>query len=124
MSNQDKPYSDPVDYFLSVVGGRWKLIIIYLLSREEVMRYSQLKRRLKGISDKMLSTQLKELERDNIIIRKQYEQIPPKVEYQLSEKGSSLLPIISSMYKWGKENINTEWVGLFNHSNNQDKGSS
>lgn len=109
---EHKQYSDPMDYFLSVTGGRWKLIIIFSLSRAEsgVLRYGQLKRCLNGVTDKMLSTQLKELEQDGILLRKQYEQIPPKVEYRLTEKGRSLLPIIHSMHRWGYEVMRSEHI--------------
>lgn len=68
------------------------------------MRYSELKRNLTPITHKMLSTQLKELEEDGIIIRKEYPQVPPKVEYSLSEKGISFIPIIDAMCDWGKIN--------------------
>ena len=68
------------------------------------MNYSELKRNLTPITHKMLSTQLKELEEDGIIIRKEYPQVPPKVEYSLSEKGISFIPIINAMCDWGKIN--------------------
>ncbi len=94
----------PIEYTLSVIGGQWKLLILYLLSINDVMRYGELKKSLTGITDKMLSTRLKELEEEGIIIRKQYNQIPPKVEYRLSEKGQSLLPILKVLHEWGERN--------------------
>ena len=69
-----------------------------------MLRYSELKRNLTPITHKMLSTQLKELEEDGIVIRKEYPQVPPKVEYSLSEKGISFIPIINAMCDWGKIN--------------------
>ena len=95
----------PFEYAMSLIGGKWKLNILFWLWRAEVMRYSQLKRNLTGITHKMLSTQLKELQQENIIERHEYPQVPPKVEYYLTSKGESLIPIVMSMCAWGKENI-------------------
>lgn len=96
---------NPVEYTLSVISNKWKILIIYCLLRNEVMRYSELKRNLNGVTHKMLSLGLKQLEQDKIIIRKQYDQIPPKVEYRISNKGRSLAPIISALCNWGTENM-------------------
>lgn len=78
-----------------------KLIVLYWLEEYQVMRYSEIKRALGNITHKMLSETLKEMESDDLIIRKEYPQVPPKVEYRLSEKGNSLIPIIDAMCKWG-----------------------
>lgn len=91
----------PIEYALSVVGGKWKMIIMFWLSKRDIMRYSELKRSIEGITHKMLSAQLKELEADGVVIRKEYQQIPPKVEYSLSEKGHLLMPCLSELCKWG-----------------------
>ena len=96
---------NPVEYTLSVISNKWKILIIYWLLRNEVMRYSELKRNLNGVTHKMLSLGLKQLEQDKIITRKQYDQIPPKVEYRISNKGRSLAPIISALCNWGTENM-------------------
>lgn len=93
----------PFEYTLSIMGGKWKMRIIYELASESILRYGELKRNIPFITHKMLSTQLKELENDGIIIRKEYPQIPPKVEYSLTEKGEKLVPVINEMCKWGKE---------------------
>ncbi|EXG84559.1 transcriptional regulator, HxlR family [Clostridium sp. ASBs410] len=94
----------PFEYTLSIIGGKWKMRIIYELGCEPILRYGELKRNIPYITYKMLSTQLKELQNDGLITRKEYPQIPPKVEYSLSEKGLSLLPIINEMCKWGRKN--------------------
>lgn len=94
----------PVAYTLSVLGGKWKWLIIYILSEEGTLRYGELRRNLPGITHKMLSQQLKELETDQLIDRKEYHQIPPKVEYSLTEKGQSLVPILDLMCDWGEAN--------------------
>ena len=94
----------PFEYTLPIIGDKWKMIIIYELGYESILRYGELKRNILYITHKMLSTQLKELENNGLINRKEYPQIPPKVEYSLSEKGLSLLPIIDKICKWGREN--------------------
>lgn len=81
-------------YTLSLISGKYKMIILYCLMEFEVVRYNELKRYIRSISHKTLSNSLKELERDQLIIRKEYPQIPPKVEYSLSEKGRSLMAIL------------------------------
>ena len=94
----------PVTYTLSILGGKWKWLIIYLLFEHNILRYGELKKRLLGITHKMLSQQLKELDAANLINRKEYQQIPPKVEYSLSEQGKTLLPRLNLMCEWGRKN--------------------
>jgi len=95
----------PVTYTLSVLGGKWKWLIIYILSEQGTLRYGELKRALAGITHKMLSQQLKELETEQLINRKEYHQIPPKVEYSLTPRGQTLLPILDLMCEWGQTNF-------------------
>lgn len=97
--------SKPFEYTMSLIGGKWKLHILFWLSRNEIMRYNELKKSLNGITHKMLSTQLKELESANLIIRHEYPQVPPKVEYYLSERGKSLMPALHELCKWGVQHI-------------------
>lgn len=94
----------PITYTLSIIGGKWNWLIIYELSAHKILRYGELKRQLHSITHKMLSHQLKELEAEKLIIRKEYHQVPPKVEYSLSEKGKTLIPILDLMCRWGNEN--------------------
>lgn len=89
---------------LSNIGGKHKIIILYWLFEKEVLRYNELKRCIGSISFKSLTNALKELESNGIIIRNEYPQIPPKVEYSLSEKGSTLIPILDQMCTWGELN--------------------
>lgn len=95
----------PIEYTLNAIGGKWKLLILYHLMIDKVKRYGELKKSITGITHKMLSFQLKELENFELINRKEYQQIPPKVEYSLSEKGVTLLPILGMMQEWGEKNI-------------------
>jgi len=93
-----------ITYTLSIFEGKWKWLIIDVLSQEGTLRYGEMKRCLPDITHKMLSQQLKELEKMKLISRKVYRQIPPKVEYSLTKKGTTLLPIIELMCKWGVAN--------------------
>ncbi len=101
---EEKEFKCSIKYTLSKIGGKWKVVVIWHLYEDKVLRYGQLKKILHPITHKMLSTQLKELEAEGFITRKQYQCIPPKVEYSLSEKGKTLMPILHSMHKWGLEN--------------------
>lgn len=92
----------PIENVLNHIGGKWKLIILWHLSSAKVMRYGEIKRALGEVSHKMLSQQLKELERDGFIHREEFHQIPPKVEYSLTELGDSLLPVLRAMSAWGQ----------------------
>ena len=93
----------PVTKCLEIIGGKWKTIIIYLISLE-INRFGQLQRSCKGISKQMLTKQLRELEKDGIINRKIFAEIPPRVEYSVTPKGETLFPILESMKNWGLEN--------------------
>ncbi|OOM78919.1 helix-turn-helix domain-containing protein [Clostridium sp. BL-8] len=95
----------PFAYSMSLIGGKWKMHILFWLWKKEVLRYGELKKSLGQITHKMLSTQLKELQRDNLIVRIEYPQVPPKVEYSLSEKGKTLMPILDSLCHWGSAHI-------------------
>ncbi|MBP2653746.1 MAG: transcriptional regulator [Firmicutes bacterium] len=95
----------PLTYVLSIMGGKWKAIILWHLMNDGVQRYGDLKRGVGAITHKMLSQQLKELVEDKLIHRKEYHQIPPKVEYCLSEKGMTLIPILNAMSQWGEQHM-------------------
>lgn len=88
-------------YTLSLINGKYKMTILYTLMEFKTVRFNEMKRYINAVSDKTLSATLKELERDGLINRMEYPQIPPKVEYSLTETGSSLIPILDSMCEWG-----------------------
>ncbi len=90
-------------YTLSLISGKYKMVVLYTLSTFEVVRFNELKRFIGTISYKTLSATLKELENDKLIIRTEYPQVPPKVEYRLSERGKSLIPILNDMCEWGEQ---------------------
>ncbi len=91
-------------YTLSIIGGKYKMIILYWLGEFEVLRHNALHRLIGKISFKMLSSALKELEAAGLIVRKVYPQMPPKVEYSLSAKGKSLIPMLFDLCEWGDKN--------------------
>ena len=92
-------------YTLSLIGGKYKMILLYWLAEcGPVVRFNELKRGIGTISFKTLSSTLKELEADGLVIRKEYPQIPPKVEYSLSPRGKSLIPVLDTMCEWGENN--------------------
>ena len=91
-------------YTLSLISGKHKMIILYCLLEFEIVRFNELKRYIKNISDKTLSNNLKELEADKLIIRKEYPQIPPKVEYSLSDRGKTLMDVLDQLCIWGENN--------------------
>jgi DNA-binding HxlR family transcriptional regulator len=94
----------PVTATMGLIGGKWKILILYLISND-INRFGKMGMMLKDISKQMLTTQLRELENDGIIEREIYPEIPPRVEYSLTERGKSLLPIIVMMKVWGDEHI-------------------
>lgn len=94
----------PVDATISLIGGKYKAIILWQLS-EDKKRYSELKRLIPKATPKMLTQQLRELERDGLITRTVYPVVPPKVEYNLSNLGQSIVPILDAMCEWGKRYI-------------------
>ncbi len=92
---------------LDLIGGKWKGVILWHLSHK-TLRFSQLKRRLSGITQKMLTQQLRELERDGLIHRKVYAEVPPRVEYSLTDLGHTLQPTLQQMCDWGKTYIDNK----------------
>ncbi len=107
MSNKDQRCSSfgcPVEVALDVLGGKWKGLILYYL-RDKTRRFNELKRLIPGITQRMLTKQLRELEADKIVHREIFQEIPPKVEYSLTNFGLTLTPIIEALQKWGVEYI-------------------
>ncbi len=91
-------------YTLSLINGKYKMTILYTLMEFGVVRFNEMKKYIGGISFKTLSSTLKELERDRLVHREEYPQIPPKVEYSLTGRGKSLIPILDAMCEWGDRN--------------------
>jgi DNA-binding HxlR family transcriptional regulator len=97
----------PLTFALNIIGGKWRLPIIWALSKNGTMRYNELKRNIDGITNMMLTQSLKELELDGIINRKQFMEIPPRVEYSLTDNGEELIPALKALAAWGKKMKNS-----------------
>ena len=96
----DRDIRCPLEYGLEVFGGKWSSRIICVLAAKKVLRYSELRKEMGNITDAVLATALKDLIANEIIVRKSYDEIPPRVEYSLTEKGASVVPILQSICQW------------------------
>jgi DNA-binding HxlR family transcriptional regulator len=103
-SNLDKC---PLTFALNLIGGKWRLPIIWALSKNGTMRYNEIRRDINGITNMMLTQTLKELESYGIIDRKQFMEVPPRVEYSLTNDGESLIPALKVLANWGKQMKNS-----------------
>ncbi|WP_026573302.1 winged helix-turn-helix transcriptional regulator [Bacillus sp. UNC438CL73TsuS30] len=97
-----KTYNCEKELTLGIIGGKWKMLIMWHLGKEGTKRFNELRSLIPEITQRMLVNQLRELEEDLIVSRKVYPVVPPKVEYSLTNHGESLMPILESMYVWGK----------------------
>ncbi|NTV27668.1 MAG: helix-turn-helix transcriptional regulator [Methanothrix sp.] len=99
-SKNGKTYNYPVEAALEVIGGKWKPLILWAIG-DDVLRFSELQKALPGINTKMLTKQLRCLEEDGVILRTVYPEVPPHVEYRISDFGKTLVPILEALCKWG-----------------------
>lgn len=90
---------------LDLIGGKWKVLILCAMYNEGPMRYGQLKKSIAGITNTMLANSLKEMENDGLVTRKQYDEMPVRVEYALTDKADGLIPILLELKKWGEEHL-------------------
>ena len=95
-----KSYNNPVELSLDIIGGKWKMPILWRL-QDKTWRYGELKRSLGHVTHKMLTEQLRELEREGLVHREVYQVVPPKVEYSLTPAGRTVIPIIEKLREWG-----------------------
>lgn len=98
-------FSSPVEATLDVIGGKWKAVILYHLTHDGMHRFAEMRRKIPGVSERMLTQQLRELEVDGIVHREVYPEVPPKVEYSVTEYGKTLRPITEVMCEWGQRHI-------------------
>lgn len=101
----------PIVYALSIIGQKWKIPILWHLADEGTLRYNELKRGVYGITNIMLTKSLQELEEHHLVHRKQYDTIPPKVEYSLTERGKTLIPLLRELDAWGQRQIEIDRNG-------------
>jgi DNA-binding HxlR family transcriptional regulator len=99
---EGKNYHCALDVTMDFIGGKWKSVVLWYL-RNETLRFSELKKQIPSITEKMLSLQLKELEKDGIVARQVYAEVPPRVEYCLTEEGKSVIPVLEQLAAWGRE---------------------
>ncbi len=101
------PYTSPCPliHALHIIGGKWKLPILWHLADQKPVRYNELRRSVTGITNMMLTKCLRELEEEGLVQRKQFQEIPPHVEYSLTTRGNQLIPALKSLYKWGEEHL-------------------
>lgn len=92
----------PVEATLDLVGGKWKAIILYHLMKDRVLRFNEMRRRFTGVTQRVLTHQLRELEECGLILRTAYAEVPPRVEYRLSPQGETLRPVIRALQLWGE----------------------
>lgn len=90
---------------LNIIGGKWKIMILCVIDNNEVVRYGDLRRAVFGITNTMLAQSLKELENDGFVLRTQYPEMPVRVEYTLTDKAKSLIPILLELKRWGEHNL-------------------
>ncbi|WP_026656018.1 MULTISPECIES: winged helix-turn-helix transcriptional regulator [unclassified Butyrivibrio] len=90
---------------IDTVGGKWKIMILCVIDKNEVVRYGELSRSIHGITNTMLANSLKELEADGLVERKQYDEMPVRVEYSLTKKTKNLIPILLELKRWGENNL-------------------
>lgn len=103
---RDKLFPDcPIRNVLARIGDKWTLLVLYTLEQEPVMRFNTLQRALPDISQKMLTLTLRTLEEDGMVDRKVYAEVPPRVEYALTERARSLLPCVNNLISWALENM-------------------
>jgi DNA-binding HxlR family transcriptional regulator len=113
------PVFCPVEITLAVIGGKYKPLVLYYLQQDGVVRFGELRRFVSNASKKMLTQQLRELERDGLVHRKVYQQVPPRVEYSLTERGRSLGSVLKEMGVWGQRNAKYYKVRLTPKASNK-----
>lgn len=99
--------SCPIEHTVDLIGHKWKVLILRNLMNNGIQRFNELNKGIEGISQKMLTQQLRQMETDGLIRRKIYPEVPPKVEYSLTELGQTLKPVLDAMSHWGMEHINS-----------------
>lgn len=115
---KNKDFNCEKELTLSIISGKWKAVILWHLGFEGPHRFGELQRLFHNLSNRILTKQLRELEQDGIIYREVYPEVPPKVEYRITDFGKTLLPIIEALFQWGKSNMpyyvhrlqNEDWI--------------
>ncbi len=116
-SEQALARCEPMSKLQAVIGGKWKILILWYVAHYKVQRFGELKRRLAGITQSTLTKQLRELETDGFLHREIYQEIPPRVEYSLTEFGQSFVPVLEAMLSWSEKQLCPDFVNPYQSDN-------
>ncbi len=116
-SEQALARCEPMSKLQAVIGGKWKILILWYVAHYKVQRFGELKRRLAGITQATLTKQLRELEADGFLHREIYQEIPPRVEYSLTEFGQSFVPVLEAMLSWSEKQLCPDFVNPYQSDN-------
>ena len=116
-SEQALARCEPMSKLQAVIGGKWKILILWYVAHYQVQRFSQLKRRLTGVTQSTLTKQLRELEADGFLHQEIYQEIPPRVEYSLTEFGQSFVPVLEAMLSWSEKQLCPDFVNPYQSDN-------
>ena len=116
-SEQALARCEPMSKLQAVIGGKWKILILWYVAHYKVQRFGELKRRLAGITQSTLTKQLRELEADGFLNREIYQEIPPRVEYSLTEFGQSFVPVLEAMLSWSEKQLCPDFVNPYQSDN-------
>ncbi len=108
---ENKIYQCPFEFALDMVSGKWKSLVLYYLS-EGTLRYGEIRKKIDGITQKMLTQTLRDLEKNGLVSRKVYPVVPPKVEYTITQSGAELIPIFQSLQAWGEKVAKAQGVAI------------
>ena len=116
-SEQALARCEPMSKLQAVIGGKWKILILWYVAHYKVQRFGELKRRLAGMTQSTLTKQLRELEADGFLHREIYQEIPPRVEYSLTEFGQSFVPVLEAMLSWSEKQLCPDFVNPYQSDN-------
>ncbi len=116
-SEQALARCEPMSKLQAVIGGKWKILILWYVAHYKVQRFGELKRRLTGVTQSTLTKQLRELEADGFLHREIYQEIPPRVEYSLTEFGQSFVPVLEAMLSWSEKQLCPDFVNPYQSDN-------
>ena len=116
-SEQALARCEPMSKLQAVIGGKWKILILWYVAHYKVQRFGELKRRLAGITQSTLTKQLRELGADGFLHREIYQEIPPRVEYSLTEFGQSFVPVLEAMLSWSEKQLCPDFVNPYQSDN-------
>ena len=112
--NPNKDYHCQFELTLDIIGGKWKPLILFYIGMNKNIRYGELRKTIPNINERMLTRQLRELEKDHLIHREVYREVPPRVEYSLTIDGESIMPVLDKLHLWGVEYNNKFHISTFN----------